>query len=359
MSNELEMYIKEHLKQGKSFSEIKNSLLSVGWNEKDIDKIILKTQESNKDNVPLPSMPKSKNHSTLEIFVNIASFILLWIIVTSLGTLFFQIINKYFPDALAATKYGYYSNFRVSVINYAIASLVVAFPMYLWTIRFWFKGFSRDSQKEESRLSKWITYIILLVAGGTMVGDLIRIIFNFLEGELEVRFILKALTILVIAGLVFAFYFLERKKIQYKKEVSSQLFKILGGIAIGLVVLGIIFGFLASGSPATERMRKFDLERVSNLGSISVTVSSFARDNNRLPVSLDEMRDNALYNRRLPKIVDPQTQEEYQYRVISISSYELCANFSLSTLESFPQSGSLKWRKHDSGRVCETQIVTF
>src|SRR3989344_5489708 len=220
----------------------------------------------------MDELNKQQTNSMAEIFVNFLSFVLLGIIATSAGILYFQVINKYFPDILSATYQNYQaSSYNPSVISYAIASLVIGFPIFLWALWFWFSAFGGRNivEKTESKLSKWLTYIVLLVAGGAIIGDLITIIYNFLQGEYGARFLLKALTILIIAGLVFSFYFLERRKIQYKKEMSSGLFWLVGSVAGLLVVLAIIFGFLASGTPYEARLRKFDLQRANDLGQIS------------------------------------------------------------------------------------------
>ncbi|MFH1393200.1 MAG: DUF5671 domain-containing protein, partial [Patescibacteria group bacterium] len=152
--------------------------------------------------------------SMAEIFVHFMSFILLGISAVATGILYFQVINKYFPD-------NQFVIFDASGIQYAIASLIIGFPLYIWALWFWFKSFENLSEKIESKLTKWLTYIVLLIASGLIIGDLIAIVFNFLQGEYGARFLLKALTILVIAGLIFSFYFFERKKIQYKKEAPS------------------------------------------------------------------------------------------------------------------------------------------
>lgn len=363
MSKELNEYIKKLLEQGKNPQEIKDSLLSVGWAEKDITRAIGDIFGNSADALSPPLPQKASKHNMVEIFINFASFILLGIVAISLGTLYFQIINKYFPDALSLTKYGDYSSrYRTSAIHFSIASLFVAFPIYVWAIWFWLKSFKNNPQKIESRLSKWITYLILLFAGGTIAGDFIRVIFNFLQGGLGVRFLLKALIVLTIAGFVFGFYFLERKKIQYKKEVSINLFKIIGGSVTFLVILAIVLGFFAGGSPKNERLRKFDLERVANLQEISRGISSYARDNNRLPKDFDEILDNALYAFYLSNVNDPETQKQYEYRIISFTEYELCAEFSTSSTIDAPVRspyGVSKWNEHSSGRVCQELRVTF
>ncbi len=311
--------------------------------------------------------PEIKN-SMPEIFINFLSFLLLGIVATAAGIIFFQVINKYFSDVL-------FSNFSASAIHYSIASLIVGFPIYLWALWFWFSAFGGSAEggkstleKTESRLSKWLTYIILLIAGGTIIGDLITVIFNFLQGEYGARFLLKALAIIIIAGLVFSFYFLERKKIQYKKEISSSLFWLVGSAAGFLTILAIVLGFIAGGTPQQARLRNFDLQRANDLQMISSAISNFAFENSRLPKDLSEIRDNTRYNYNT-SYTDPETKKSYDYEIISpgpgtdnSAEYELCAVFSLSTLNEVKNSygyGYGQWAGHDKGYVCQSQIATL
>lgn len=360
MNEELKKYIKGLLEQNKDPQEVRKALIAVGWKEADINAAMTDFLSSTAS-VPIPPLPpKQGPHSMVEIFMNLLSFVLLGIVSTALGVLYFQIINKYFPDLLQQTSYGF-GAFSTSAIHYSIAALIVGFPIYAWTIWFWFKSFRNTPEKIESRLSKWLTYIILFLAAGTIIGDLITVIYNFLQGEVSARFLLKALTIIVIAGFIFGFYFLERKKIQYKKYVSRGVFQVVGGLCALFIIIGIVFGFLAGGTRGEERLRRFDLQRVSDLEQISSGVSAFATDNMRLPQSLNELKTNARYNYYVSRLNDPETQKEYEYRVMSQVDYELCAEFALSTKDSMAQPYAYPYGvfgAHDAGRVCWQNTVT-
>ncbi|NCU33083.1 MAG: hypothetical protein EOM23_09165, partial [Candidatus Moranbacteria bacterium] len=215
MSNEqLIEYVLQLIQQDKSKQAIKDYLSAVGWPENEIDAAYAKALI--RIGVPVPSEAMQttfgKKSSTAEIAVNFLSFILLGIVSIAWGTLLFQVIGKYFPDPLA---YNYGAPIASEIVHYSIAALIIAFPLYWLTIRFWFRSFLRDEGKMETTLTKWLTYLVLLVASLVIVGDLITVLFTFLQGEISARFFLKALTIFLIAGFVFGFYFLERKKIQY------------------------------------------------------------------------------------------------------------------------------------------------
>lgn len=281
----------------------------------------------------------------IEIFVNLLSFILLGVVATGIGNLYFGIINKYVPDPL--------NFFNAAPIHYAIAALIIAFPIYFWAEIFWFKKFSKNPGKTESKISKWLTYIILLIATGTIIGDLIAVIFNYLQGELSLRFFLKALTILSIAGIGFWFYLLERKKIQYKKQVSSLYFRLIAGLVILVVVIGIIFGFLAAGTPQKARLQRLDLETANNLSQISYAINDFANSQNKLPVTISQLKNNPTYANYFYGITD-QKLPGYEYKIIDKTHYRLCGTFNLanSDVNTVPV-GSI-WQQHEAGKVCKT-----
>jgi hypothetical protein len=362
MNQKLGEYIKNLLARGKSKEEIKNALLSAGWKENDTDEAIAEVSvEGIVAEFPPPVPPSLVQHSMVEIFINLLSFILMGSVATAMGTLFFQVINYYFVDPLSAVSYSI-GTARSSAINYSIASLIIGAPLYVWALSFWFKRFRAEAEKTESRLSKWLTYIVLLLAAGTIIGDLITTVFNFLQGELSVRVFLKALTILVIAGMVFGFYYLERKKIQYKKPVATLHFQFLG-YGLGVLALGgIVLGVLASGTPGQQRLRQFDLTTAQNLSSIASGISEYARAQATLPPDLETMRANPKYTFYFNSVTD---LSGYEYQIISGTQYELCGTFNLSNLKDpanpdmYPYGATQYWDKHSAGRVCKTLMATF
>ena len=64
----------------------------------------------------------------------------------------------------------------------------------------------KDPEKRSSKVRKWLTYITLFIAAGIIIGDLITVVTGLLAGELTMRFILKALIVLVIAATIFGYY---------------------------------------------------------------------------------------------------------------------------------------------------------
>jgi len=281
----------------------------------------------------------------IEIFVNLLSFGLLGVVAGAVGNLYFGIINKYVPDPL--------NFFNATPIHYAIAALIIAFPLYFWAEVFWFRKFSKNPEKTESKISKWLTYIILFIATGAIIGDLIAVIFNYLQGELSLRFFLKALTILAIAGMGFWFYFLERKKIQYKKAVSPLYFKLIGGLMILIVVVGIVFGFLAAGTPSKARLQRLDIETADNLSQISYAINDFAASQNKLPAGISQLKNNPTYAGYFYGISE-EGIKNYEYRITDKTHYQLCGTFNLATTDLNTMPVGQIWSQHEAGKVCKT-----
>ena len=283
-------YTAERLKQGASLESIKQNLLSVGWTEEEAGEAVVAGLVAS--GVPVPPTGARKGSgrlsSTVEVVLNFFSFILLIMSATALGILYYQIINNYFSDPLALV-HGSGSGVTTSAIHYAIAVLMIGFPIYVLSLKLWFKRFGQDEEKVESKLTKWLTYLVLLATAITMIGDLVTALFYLLQGEITARFFLKALTIFVIAGVIFGFYYLERKRVQYHKDVPDQTFKLFGWVVTGLVVIAVILGFVVGGSPKTERSRGFDSQRANDLSQLANCVSNYASNQKALPDSLNDL----------------------------------------------------------------------
>ena len=365
-------YVESRLRAGIPQAVIKGELLAVGWTEEQADAAYRDALVAL--GIPLPQagdrQALEKKSSTIDIVTNFFSFILLGIVATALGTLWFQIVERSFPDPLAAIggrdQWG-----LTRAIHHAIASLVIAFPLYLVTLRLWFRKFREDENRSESALSRWLTYLVLLLASVTIVGDLITVLFKLLQGEYSLRFLLKALVIFIIAGLIFGFYALERLKIQYRRNISHNVLRAFGGSVAALVALGIAAGFFAAGSPETARKLAFDGERASNLNELSRCIERYARDLGRLPASLDELSRSPRYVDCGAAMRDPETRRAYEYRIVTpsrsegpatLADFELCANFSLASIDD-PSGPAIHgeryriWSDHGVGRSCDTVTV--
>lgn len=295
---------------------------------------------------------KPKTHAK-DFFLYLGALVLLVASATSLIALFFEIINKQFPDSLQ-----YWSDPYSGGIRLAIAALFVLFPIYLVFLRVIRKDAEANPEKRDLGIRKWLTYLTLFAAGATIVIDLISIINLFLGGEITTRFSLKALTVFVVAGGIFFYYISD-----LRRQLSQKFATTYAVITSIIVLISLVVGFAVMGSPSLIRKMKLDNTRVSDLSSITREVSFFWQNQAKLPTKLEDVTKTRNYY-SLP--TDPETGEAYEYRTTGKTSFEVCAVFDRSNKEDseadkrssgyYDDYQNTKW-DHTAGRNCFPQII--
>jgi len=304
-----------------------------------------------------------------DTFMHLLAVVALIVSAISFGTLLFQYINIYFPDALADNYWS--SSSFYDLIRRALAALIVVFPVYVWVSWFLNKDIKQFPEKMELKIRKWLLYFTVFAAALVIIGDLVVLIQTYLNGELTVRFLLKVLSIFFIAGAVFYNYFLQLKipdKSGPKTIFGSKIFL---PVIMGIVAATVVFGFFVAGSPASRRLERLDERRISDLSMIQGQVIDYWQRKSKLPVNLDNLA-GSFFGVSIPN--DPETKSSYEYKVLGSLKFELCAVFDTvsagSTGEQYPSGGAVKpmvidrvgfggirnWQ-HSLGRTCFETII--
>ena len=204
MANQtLDIFIREALNRGETRPRISTALIAAGWTQKEVDNALDDYAETD---IGL-AVPKPRAYvSAREAFLYLVLFILLGVVAWNLGSLLFALIDIAIPDELD-NEYGYFFGSRDMQIRQAIAGLVVGGPLFSWLALHIRKQRRTNPAMQRSRVRKWLTYIALIVASCTLIGDAISLVYNFLAGELSTRLFLKLLVVAILAGGVF-FYFI-------------------------------------------------------------------------------------------------------------------------------------------------------
>lgn len=147
--------------------------------------------------------------SPKDVFLHLFSMVTLYGSAISLITLLFQYVNLAVPDAL---EQQYYYSGAYQTIRFAVASLIVLFPAYVWVTWFLNKMYEKEPDKRNLRIRKWLIYLTLFIAGLVILGDFVSLIYSFLGGEVTMRFVLKIGAVLLVAGAIFWYYFWDLKK---------------------------------------------------------------------------------------------------------------------------------------------------
>lgn len=256
-----------------------------------------------------------------DVFMYLLGLVTLIISAVGFGTLLFQIININFPDIL--NDYYRNANSYFEPLRYAIASLVIVFPVFIWASWFIKRDISRNEEKRDLKIRKWLLYLIIFATSLVIIGDLITLLNTYLRGEITTRFVLKILSILFIAGSIFIYYLNELRD----KESFRNYMKIFSRAIILIVIIGVIFGFYTIGSPQNQRLIRFDDRKISDLQNIQSQITNYWQSKQKLPVKLDDLNDT-ISGFMVPK--DPQTGANYEYSVTGTTTFKLCALFNSS-----------------------------
>ena len=171
---------------------------------------------------------------------------------------------------------------------------------------------------------------------------------------------MKLLSLAVVAGCVFAYFVSE-----LLGKLNARA-RIIWRIATSLLVLGsIVLGFAVLGSPRTQRLYRYDEQKVSDLQSIDNTIQSYYSGRRKLPESINEAVNGGYF---YGSITDPETQEPYEYNKTGETAYELCAEFNKETKDNgnprikiTPFMPSIPYGtnwKHPAGRYCFERTVS-
>jgi len=256
-----------------------------------------------------------------EFFFHLGATLALYIGVAALINLAFSIVDFIYPDVLA----GYFDS---SSIAWPISMLIVLVPvLYIleWLI---LRDIKRLPERAQIWVSRWRTYLTLFLAGAIIVGNLIALIFTYLNGEISTRFVLKVSIFLILSGAIFLYYLLRRITSRSSKiDRWQRILSIFGIVVVAGLIIG---GFIIVGSPSTQRDNRMDSQRVQDLSNIQWQIVNYWQMKQVLPNSLVLLNDS-ISGYVTP--VDPDTSLAYTYKVVGKSSFSLCATFARASLD--------------------------
>lgn len=258
-----------------------------------------------------------------DFFLHLGATVALYVAAGALINLSFSVINYFLPDALA----GY---FYANSVAWPISMLIVLIPvLYIleWLIN---RDIARMPEKADLWIRKWRIYLTIFLAVVLFGGDLIALINTYLNGEITARLVYKVILILLVAGSVGKYYSFS---IYTSHRWSRMIRRANAWFGIILVIVAIILGFVAVGSPAKQRALRFDSQRINDLSNIQWRIINYWQQKEKLPVALTDINDT-ISGFIVP--TDPETEVSYEYSIKGTSnqksvsgdlSFELCATF--------------------------------
>ena len=218
MNKPLQEFLDTAKRQGASDESLVALLRGRGWPADDVYRSLADHYE-NQSGVRVPVYKRSG--SAKDAFLYLLSFSMLATWTIGLCSVMFTLIDRWFKDPLSPANNYYYAG-GYSQIADSLACMIVAFPLYLATMRYILREVRIHPEKLDSPVRKWLTYIALLIAAGVVVGDLIAFLTYFLRGELTTRFVAKTSVVLLIAGGVFWYYLGSLQKVAPAVESTDE-----------------------------------------------------------------------------------------------------------------------------------------
>jgi hypothetical protein len=200
LSEQLVGFVKEGLQRGLDRAQIEGALLRSGWPPDQVKRALNGFADIE---FPIPVPSPVSQVSAREAFMYVVMFATLFLSAYNLGTLLFELIDRAYPDPAVRV----FPQSTLEAIRWSLSSLIVAFPVFIYVA--WLIGgaIRLEPTKRASRARRQLTYVTLFIASCVLIGDFISTIYSFLGGELTVRFVLKVLTVGLIAGSIFGYYF--------------------------------------------------------------------------------------------------------------------------------------------------------
>jgi len=297
---------------------------------------------------------ETKKNTPRDLFLHLLGIVALYWSAISFLTLIWQFIDKWFPDALSSINY--YMDFSTWAIRFSVSAIIIVFPVFIIVSWYLNKLYKREAVVRESKIRKWLIYLTLFITSLIIIGDLIFVINTFLGGSTTVSFILKALSILLVAGIIFGYYLDD-----VRRETPTKSAKYFAWATSILVLAVIVYSFIIVGSPNSARLVQFDQQRISDLQGIQSQIVNYWQKKATMPISLFVLNDT-ISGYAVPS--DPQTKASYEYIIKDATnlSFELCATFSQPS-QTVPQplyvvpAGIAQNWDHAAGKICFERTI--
>ena len=321
-------FVKSCLERGMPRQEIARALEAGGWS----------ARESRAALDALAALPsafagqrKRISSSPRDAFLHLLAMAMLYTAAIGTGVILFRFVERLLPAPGDTAGFG-----RSDTLRSAAAALLVSLPILAIVHRTIDREMRANPASRIAPLYRVLAYLSLLVTALVMAGDLVCVIVGFLSGDLTLRFILKGIVVLLLAGGIYLWYSSDMRREESLADAPGGnaalppppawrewLFR--AGAAVACV--SMVAALYAAGSPFRQRLLRLDARRVDALQTIQRNVNVYHERERGLPASLDALA--AAPETFLADAVDPVTKTPYGYERVDDATYTLTATFDL------------------------------
>lgn len=344
-TQELELFVREALLRGQSKQAIAQALGQAGWTAEQT-RGVLDAYADVGFVVPVPKPRASL--SAREAFLYLVLFATLYFVAFNLGSLLFDLIETWLADPVDPIHQ--LRHFRLGPeLHWSVAAVIIAFPVFAFVSAYLAREVARYPIKRLSPVRRWLTYLTLFVAASVLIGDMTALVYNLLDGELSLRFVLKVLVVAAIAGTVFGYYLRDLRREETEGPGGRAVGRGLLILTAAVMVAAVATALWITGGPGAQRLIRLDQRRVQDFGLIGTAVAGYVTKHDRLPPDLKTLAEQ-------PGIsldyADPVSGAPYVYEPGAGLAYRLCANFDTDTAVEGNNTWYGREWPHPTGKHC-------
>lgn len=208
MPDNLNIYIEEARAKKIPDVKIKETLLSAGWNEDQVNTSL--NPKAVDPLLPPPPPPPTAHIGMWTGFLYILFFISLYVLATSISGIFHQWIDTVIPntkDNLDAYTQGY----TKYLMQGFVAAIIVSYPIFLTLAIILKKQLVKNPAVRDLRSRKLLIYITLISTFLIMICHVIATIYSYLGGTLTDNALSHLGITFLIAGSIFLYFITEVK----------------------------------------------------------------------------------------------------------------------------------------------------
>jgi hypothetical protein len=205
----IQSFIDNSRSKGKKDEDIKKSLLEAGWDEKQVLNFF------DSDDIPPPPPPPPPNkieiedHSMWDAFQHTLMFISMGIYAVSMNFTLHTYVDVFSQDISEIKNLVYNYSVSSTFLKPLLAAIIVSYPIFAFMFIKIKKQTLKDPSVKYLRSRKRLIYSTLVVTFAVMLGNIIKIVYYFIEGNVSLNFVLHFLVPVIICGLIFKHYLTE------------------------------------------------------------------------------------------------------------------------------------------------------
>ena len=197
-ADQLATFVQDGFRAGHSAEELRGALGAAGWSEPEIDSALAGWSDHGL-RLPVPRPRPSLNAAEAATYALL--FFALLSVTWNVVALAFWLIEIWFPEAGSRSGYG-----MAQSIRWSIAVLVVILPLFLWLQARTDRAARANPGELRSPTRKKFGAVTVFLAALVLLADVIAVVFAFLNGDMTLQFLLKAVVVAFVAGLVIAWF---------------------------------------------------------------------------------------------------------------------------------------------------------